>query len=126
MNYAVILAGGSGTRLWPVSRKNKPKQMSHFFESKSLLQITYKRTLKIFPKNNIFISCGKNQVKILRKQLKGIKRENFIIEPCAKGTAMAIGFACISVLKKDKDAKIVMVNSDHFVKDEILYRKNIY
>lgn len=125
MNYAVILAGGHGTRLWPISRKNSPKQAGHFFQNKSLLQIAYKRTCLVFPKNNIFISCGENQLGVLRKQLPGIKKENFIVEPIAKGTAMAIGFSCIKILQRDKNANIVMVNSDHYVEDENNYKKDI-
>lgn len=125
MNYAVILAGGHGTRLWPVSRKNSPKQTECFFNNKTLLQITYSRTRQIFPKNNIFISCGEKQYKIFKNQLKGLKSENFIIEPEAKGTAMAIGFACISILRRDKNAKIVIINSDHYVSDINIYKNDI-
>lgn len=125
MNYAVILAGGHGTRLWPISRKNSPKQTECFFNNKTLLQITYARTRLIFPKQNIFISCGILQYQIFKKQLKGIKKENFIIEPEARGTAMAIGFACISILRRDKNAKIVMINSDHFVDNLEVYKKEI-
>jgi len=125
MNYAAILAGGHGTRLWPISRKNSPKQTERFFNNKTLLQITYERTCSIFPKQNIFISCGVSQYPIFKKQLKGIKKENFIIEPEARGTAMAIGFACISILRRDKNAKIVMVNSDHYIDDLQTYKKEI-
>ncbi|HNV97330.1 MAG TPA: sugar phosphate nucleotidyltransferase [bacterium] len=125
MNYAVILAGGHGTRLWPISRKNSPKQTECFFNNKTLLQITYDRTKKIFPKNNIFISCGEKQYKIFKNQFRELARENFIIEPEARGTAMAIGFACINILKKDKDAKIVMINSDHYISDIDIYKNDI-
>ncbi|MDD4290513.1 MAG: sugar phosphate nucleotidyltransferase [Patescibacteria group bacterium] len=125
MNCAVILAGGHGTRLWPISRKNSPKQTECFFNNKTLLQITYERTKQIFSKNNIFISCGEKQYEIFKNQFKGLKRENFIIEPEARGTAMAIGFACVSILKKDKDAKIVMINSDHYISDINIYKNDI-
>lgn len=119
--YLVILAGGHGTRLWPISRKNSPKQSECFFDKKTLLQLTYERALLGFKKENIFISCGANQFPLLYKQLKNVKKENFIIEPEAKGTAMAIGFACIKLLKKDKDATIAIANSDHFIKEEKEY-----
>ncbi len=119
--YLVILAGGHGTRLWPISRKNTPKQSECFFDKKTLLQITYERALKGFKKEDIFISCGKSQFSLLSKQLKNVKKENFIIEPEARGTAMAIGFACVRLLKKDKDAIIAIANSDHFIKEEKEY-----
>ncbi len=119
--YLVILAGGHGTRLWPVSRKNSPKQSECFFDKKTLLQLTYDRALKGFKKENIFISCGRSQFPLLSKQLKNVSKENFIIEPEAKGTAMAIGFACIKLLKKDENATIAIANSDHFIKQENEY-----
>lgn len=116
----VILAGGHGTRLWPVSRKNQPKQAECFFDNKTLLQLTYKRILKGFKKEDIYISCGKNQFNLLNKQVK-VAKNNFILEPEAKGTAMAIGLACITLYKKNKNAVLAIVNSDHFIKNEKEY-----
>ena len=116
----VILAGGHGTRLWPVSRKNQPKQAECFFDNQTLLQLTYKRILKGFKKEDIYISCGKSQFSLLNKQVK-INKNNFILEPEAKGTAMAIGLACIKLLKEDKNDILAMANSDHFIKNEKEY-----
>jgi mannose-1-phosphate guanylyltransferase len=116
----VILAGGYGTRLWPVSRKNQPKQAECFFDNQTLLQLTYKRVLKGFKKEDIYISCGKSQFNLLNKQVR-TNKSNFILEPEAKGTAMAIGLACVKLLKKDKDAILAVAYSDHFVKNEKEY-----
>jgi mannose-1-phosphate guanylyltransferase len=116
----VILAGGHGTRLWPVSRKNQPKQAECFFDNQTLLQLTYKRVLKGFKKEDIYISCGQDQFNLLNKQVK-VNKSNFILEPEAKGTAMAIGLACVKLYRKDKDAVLAMANSDHYIKNEKEY-----
>jgi mannose-1-phosphate guanylyltransferase len=116
----VILAGGHGTRLWPVSRKNQPKQAECFFDNQTLLQLTYKRVLKGFRKEDIYISCGKSQQGLLNRQVS-LNKDNFILEPEAKGTAMAIGLACIRLYQKDQNAILAMVNSDHFIKNEKEY-----
>lgn len=121
MDYIVILAGGHGTRLWPISRVNKPKQSGYFFDKKTLLQITYERVLSGFPKQNIFISCGKNQVELLKAQLPNVSDNNFIVEPVARGTAMAIGLACIKISSHDKNANIIIANADHFVRPDKKY-----
>lgn len=119
----IILAGGHGTRLWPVSRKNTPKQSESFFDKKTLLQLTYDRCLSGFKKENIFISCGENQYNLLKKQIKDVNKKNFILEPEARGTAMAIGYACIKLIKKDKNAICAIANSDHFVENEKEYER---
>ncbi len=116
----VILAGGYGTRLWPVSRESKPKQMVRFYNNQTLLQLTYKRVIKGFKKENIYISCGKDQLNLLTKQTK-VNKNNFILEPEAKGTAMAIGLASLRLYQEDKNAVLAMVNSDHFIRNDKEY-----
>ncbi|MDD3284852.1 MAG: sugar phosphate nucleotidyltransferase [Patescibacteria group bacterium] len=121
MDYVVILAGGTGTRLWPISRVNKPKQSEYFFDKRTLLQITYDRVLTGFRKENIFISCGKSQLDLLRTQLPKVPINNFIVEPVARGTAMAIGLACVKIYSYDKNANIIIANADHFVRPDTKY-----
>ncbi len=122
---ALILAGGGGTRLWPVSRKNKPKQVHPFIDNDTLLQKTYERTLKGFPPADIFISTSKEQVPSVLGQLPDFPLKNLIVEPCRRNTAAAIGLAAFKLFKKFPGESIITINSDHFIKDEEKYLRSI-
>jgi len=114
-NYAVIMAGGSGTRLWPMSRKSKPKQLQNLVSEKSLIQETYNRVKKALNPENIFISTNTKYVDEIKKQLPEIPAENFIIEPAVRNTAPALAYIAFVILKRDKDAIISTIASDHTV-----------
>jgi mannose-1-phosphate guanylyltransferase len=122
MLYAVIMAGGTGTRFWPLSRKNMPKQCLSLFSDKPMIQETVERLEPIFDKKNIYIASGKN-MKIHSSQF--IERDNFIIEPCAKNTTGCIGLACIELLNKDPEAIIFIETADHIYKDVKAYHRTI-
>lgn len=116
MLYAVILAGGSGTRLWPLSREAHPKQFLKFFEDKTMFQLTVERILPVFPPENILIVTPEKFVSELNEQVPGIPRENFIVEPQGRGTAAAIGLAAIHLLKKDNaDPIMAVLTADHYI-----------
>ena len=118
---AVILAGGSGTRLWPVSRKNTPKQVQPFIDNDTLLQKTYKRIKKNFLDEDIFISANIKQYPLIKNQLFHFPEENFILEPEKKETAAAIGLSAVKLYKKDPQSIMVTVNSDAYIKNEEEY-----
>ncbi|MBU1202996.1 mannose-1-phosphate guanylyltransferase [Patescibacteria group bacterium] len=122
MLYPVILAGGLGTRLWPVSNQNNPKQFKALLSDKTLLQNTYDRVASSFDKKNIFVVSCQNIVDNIRQQID-ILPENILIEPQAKGTAIAIALATLKIKNIDPQAIIVTVNSDHFIKNEKEYTK---
>ena len=117
--YAVILAGGSGTRLWPLSRENNPKQnLKLLNDEKSLFQETVERVLKIVPEERIIIVVHKDQKAGIEDQLRslGIEKAVLIHEPAARNTAPAIGLAAWYIEKVDRqDALMAVLPADHLV-----------
>lgn len=113
----LILAGGKGTRLWPVSRESSPKQSQPLFGEQTLLQNTYQRICKGFKENDIFISTSQQQLPHIKKQLPQVKQSQLIVEPVAKNTAAAIGLASALLSRSNPQEIIATVNSDHFIKD---------
>lgn len=115
MNYAVIMAGGTGTRLWPMSRTAKPKQFHKLVSEKTLLQETFDRVKKALPEENIYISTNVQYEEEIRRQLPDLKAENFIIEPAKRNTAPALLYLAMHIYRRDKDAVIATLASDHVV-----------
>lgn len=115
--YAVILAGGKGERFWPKSRANFPKQFIRLFGNDSLVQQTYKRIRKILPKQNQLYVIPKELVPILKKQIP-LKQSNIIYEPVGRNTAPAIALAAIYLEKIASDSTMIVLPSDHLIKNE--------
>lgn len=117
----VILAGGSGSRLWPVSRKDVPKQSKPILKNQTLLLSTYKRLLKGFSPRDIYVATNINQVGSIKEQLPELKKSNLIAEPDKKDTAAAIGLAATILAKKNPREIFININSDHHIKNEEEY-----
>lgn len=113
--YAVVVAGGSGTRLWPLSRRNLPKQMQKFIGDKTLIDETVDRLTGLIPKENIFISTTGNYGAKIKELLPEIPADNIIVEPVAKGTPAAFALFARTIHRKDPDATIFSLASDHAV-----------
>lgn len=121
--YTVILAGGGGTRLWPKSRKKSPKHLLKLTGERTMLQLTYDRILPIIPNERILIITNKNHLEEAQNQLPDVPKENFIAEPEAKNTALAMGVAAAYVKKRDEDGVIINLAADHTYKNEDKFRK---
>ncbi len=123
--YAVILAGGGGTRLWPKSRKKTPKHLLKLFGDKSLLRLTYDRIEPIIPKENIFVITSKHHEEEVKEDLKSVPHENIIAEPVAKNTALAMGAASAVIATRNPSAVISFFAADHIVEKPDRFNMNV-
>ncbi len=117
--YAVIMAGGVGTRFWPVSRVDKPKQFLDILGlGQTLLQMTYKRFEQVLPSEHIYIVTNENYRALIKEQIPEINDNQILGEPMAKNTAPCIAYACYKIAQRDKDAVVVVAPSDHLIINE--------
>ncbi len=117
MLYAVILAGGSGTRLWPISRKDLPKQALRLVGDRSLFQHAVERLHPLLPVERILVVTRAEHMPILQEQAPRLPAENFIIEPEGRGTAPAIALAAVHLRRLDPQAVMAVLTADHFIAD---------
>jgi mannose-1-phosphate guanylyltransferase len=111
--YAVIMAGGGGTRLWPLSRKESPKQLLPIINNKSLLRIAVDRLDGLFDFEHIYVVTIREQLAKLREEVPEIPLKNYLIEPMPKGTASVVGLAATYLKKMDPDAVMAILTADH-------------
>lgn len=121
--YAVILAGGGGTRLWPKSRKKTPKHLLILFDNESMLQTTYRRILPLIPKERVFVITLEKYVDDVLNQIPDLPRNNIIAEPQSKNTALAMGVASTYIYKQDEDAVVINLAADQVIDDEDRFLK---
>jgi len=123
--YAVIMAGGSGTRFWPRSRKNKPKQLLNITGDEILIKKTIELISPIVPASRIKIVTTSLQADSLENTVSQIPKENIIIEPFGKNTAPAIGIAALFIQRDTKDAVMVVLPADHYIEDTKTFQQTI-
>jgi mannose-1-phosphate guanylyltransferase len=121
MLYALVMAGGSGTRLWPYSRSNRPKQFLQLGNSHTMLQETITRTLPLIPLEQFFIATGAAYVPLIMEQVPNLPRENMVAEPVGRGTAACIGLAALQMLRRDPAAVMVVLSADHRIANNDCY-----
>lgn len=114
----VILAGGVGQRLWPLSKIAAPKQVQPFFGKDTLLQKTVKRIQRGFAAKDIYIVTGENFAAAAARQLPGFPKSHILNEPARRDTTAAIGLAAYTIARDDPEEVMVSIASDHFIKDE--------
>jgi mannose-1-phosphate guanylyltransferase len=121
--YVFIMAGGVGSRLWPRSRKSRPKQFLDLVCQETMLQEAYNRLLPIIPAEHILVGVGTQYVSTVGEQLPDLPTENIVVEPAGKGTAPAIGLGAMHIHRRDPDAVMVVVTADHHIGDAPLFQR---
>ena len=120
------MAGGVGSRFWPLSKSSKPKQFLDILGTgKSLLQQTFERFKKIIPEENILIVSHKDYKDLIFEQLPGIRPKQVLLEPMRKNTAVCIAYANFKIMKDNPNANIVVAPSDHLILREEEFLKVI-
>ena len=111
--HVVILAGGSGTRLWPRSREKSPKHLLTLHGRQSLLQSTFERVRRLT--ENVYVVTEQSQVESIRGQLPHLTEARFIVEPARRGTTSALGLAALAIAERDPQATMLSVHADHYL-----------
>jgi mannose-1-phosphate guanylyltransferase len=115
MQYGVIMAGGAGTRLWPLSRSDRPKQLLPVVRGRSLLQLSYERLRGLLPPDRIFVCTGAAHGQAVLDNLPELPKENLLGEPAGRDTANAVGFPAAVLHHRDPDAVTAVVTADHVI-----------
>ncbi|HSV85990.1 MAG TPA: mannose-1-phosphate guanylyltransferase [Levilinea sp.] len=120
--YAVIMAGGGGTRLWPLSNRQRPKQMLTLGRERTLFQMAVDRLRGVFPLDRILVVTVDVQAREYQKQYPEIPETNYLIEPMPRGTAAVVGLASAALLARDPQATMAILTADHMIENEQRFR----
>lgn len=124
--YAIIMAGGVGSRFWPVSTTENPKQFHDMLGSGvTLIQKTFSRLSQIIPNENILILTNEKYNHLVLKQLPEVKQEQIVLEPAMRNTAPCILYASLKIKKQNPNAVIVVAPSDHWIENEVAFTTNL-
>jgi mannose-1-phosphate guanylyltransferase len=122
----IVFAGGVGSRLWPLSRKNSPKQFGKIIADQSMLQIAVHKLFPEFSWKDVYISTGKHYKDMIMEQLPELPEGNIIIEPEMRDVGPAVGLVVARMVKENPHEPIVLLwGADHLVKNEALFRKTL-
>jgi len=120
--YALILSGGAGTRLWPLSRRRKPKQFLDLVGDRTMLQDTVDRVSELIPNERIFVVAPPEHRALIHEQLAELRNDHVVIEPYPRGNAAAIGLAMAALHAFDPDAVVAVLPSDHVIGKQAAFR----
>lgn len=123
--YAMVMAGGSGTRLWPMSRMSRPKQLIPFLKGKSLLQISGERLEGVVAKDRRLVCASRGYAKDVIAAVDGLSQNNFLGEPVGRDTLNAVGFAAAVLAARDPDAIFAVLTSDHIIEPQSVFAQKI-
>ncbi len=123
MDYAVIMAGGTGKRLWPLSRQSRPKQVLKLIDGQTLLRRCFDRLTPIFDQRNILVLTNAGYADIVRENLPEVPYGNVIAEPAVRDTAGAIGLAATVLTKYDPNAAMAVVTADQLIEPDEVFQK---
>src|SRR4051812_26680131 len=115
MLHAVVMAGGSGTRFWPKSRRDRPKQLLRLYGDATMLQQTVERIAPLVPPERTLIITGADQAEAVRAQLPQLPAENVVAEPCPRDTAPCVGLAASLVARADPEGTMIVMPADHVI-----------
>lgn len=121
--YALIMAGGIGTRLWPLSRQKSPKQVLPLVGERSMFGLAVERLQPLFTPEDVWVVVGQEQVDLLKAEQTGVPDRNYVIEPIGRGTAPAIALSAITLRQRDPLAVMAVLTADHFIGDEAGFRE---
>lgn len=126
MMIALIMAGGSGTRFWPLSRRSKPKQFLQVLGEKSMIQLTVERLEGVVAINDVYIVTALSQVELIKEHLPQLPMENIIIEPFGMNTAPCIGLSLAYLKHRIKaDESIIVLPADHIIRDKQAFQESL-
>lgn len=122
MLCALIMAGGKGTRFWPMSTDEKPKQFLSLVEDRTMIQMTIERILPIIPIERIFVCTGEKYIKLVKEQLPELPEKNIIVEPQGRNTAPCIALSALVIKRYYNDSTMIVLPSDHVIENEDKFR----
>src|SRR5262249_39349846 len=125
MLHAVIMAGGTGTRFWPLSRAARPKQLLDLAGGRTMIQATVERLGDLAAPERTWVITNRSLIEPIAEQLPRLSRDRIIGEPCKRDTAPAIGLAALLVLAEDDDATMVVMPADHLIQPEAAFQQAI-
>ncbi|MDR2895606.1 MAG: NTP transferase domain-containing protein [Propionibacteriaceae bacterium] len=115
MNFAVIMAGGSGTRLWPLSRQGTPKQLLELFDGRSLLQMAFDRAAGVVGADHVLVCAGRSYADLIRQQLPALKANNLLSEPIGRDSLAAIAWSMATLAQRDATATVAILSADQII-----------